>query len=108
MRNLIIRRKNQVINIRSKTKTIFSTNFKSKNIPIKSQNTCQLINYNTILNSSVKKTDKKDAKMLARNLAFGTCSFVHIPDDIDQETRELIRMRNSHKKSFKKKHFKLR
>ena len=39
--------------------------------------------------SSKKKTDRKDAKMLARNLAFGTCSFVHIPDEIDQETRAL-------------------
>lgn len=52
--------------------------------------------------SSKKKTDRKDAKMLARNLAFGTCSFVHIPDEIDQETREYVRMRMAHKKALKK------
>lgn len=52
--------------------------------------------------SSVKKNDKRDAKMLARNLAYGTCSFVHIPDDVDLETKEYIRMRTVHKKALKK------
>ncbi len=40
--------------------------------------------------------------MLARNLFFGTCSYVHIPDDIDLETKEYIRMRMSHKRALKK------
>ena len=52
--------------------------------------------------SNVKKNDRRDALMLARNLAYGTCSFVHIPDDIDLETREYIRMRTTHKKALKK------
>jgi len=52
--------------------------------------------------SSAKKTDRKDAKMLARNLAYGTCSFVHIPDEEDQETREYIRMRCAHKRELKR------
>lgn len=52
--------------------------------------------------SSVKKNDRRDAKMLARNLAYGTCSFVHIPDDIDLETKEYIRMRMTHMKALKK------
>ena len=52
--------------------------------------------------SSVKKTDRKDARMLARNLAFGLCRFVHIPDEIDLETREFVRMRSAHKKAMKK------
>ena len=52
--------------------------------------------------SSVKKNDRRDAKMLARNLAYGTCSFVHIPDDVDLETKEYIRMRTAHKKALKK------
>lgn len=52
--------------------------------------------------SSVKKTDRKDARMLARNLAFGLCSFVHIPDEIDLETKEFVRMRMAHKKAMKR------
>ena len=52
--------------------------------------------------SSVKKNDRRDAKMLARNLAYGTCSFVHIPDDVDLETKEYIRMRMAHMKALKK------
>ena len=53
--------------------------------------------------SSVKKTDRKDARMLARNLAFGLCRFVHIPDEIDLETKEFVRMRMAHKKAMKTK-----
>lgn len=52
--------------------------------------------------SSKKKTDRKDARMLVRNLAFGTCGFVRVPDDVDLETREYVRMRMAHKKAFKK------
>lgn len=52
--------------------------------------------------SSAKKTDRKDARMLARNLAFGLCRFVHIPDEVDLETREFVRMRMAHKKALKK------
>lgn len=66
---------------------------------------CKIVAPTTLtksLDANVKKNDRKDAIMLARNLAFGTCSFVHIPDDIDLETREYIRMRNTHKKALKK------
>ena len=52
--------------------------------------------------SAARKTDRKDARMLARNLAFGLCKFVHIPDEIDLETREFVRMRSAHKKALKK------
>ncbi len=52
--------------------------------------------------SGMKKSDRKDARMLARNLAFGTCRFVAIPDEVDNETREYIRMRADHKKALKK------
>ena len=51
---------------------------------------------------SKKKSDRKDAKMLARNLAYGTCKFVHIPDDVDLETKEYIRMRADHVIALKK------
>ena len=67
--------------------------------------TCKIVAPTTLTkaaDSSVKKNDRKDAVMLARNLAFGSCSFVHIPDDIDLETREFIRMRTTHKKALKK------
>ena len=49
-----------------------------------------------------KKSDRKDAKMLARNVAFGTCRFVGIPDEVDMENRGYISMRASHKKAPKK------
>ena len=49
-----------------------------------------------------KKTDRKDAKMLAQNLAYGTCSFVHIPDEEDKRTREFVRMVSHEKKLLRK------
>lgn len=66
---------------------------------------CKIVAPTTLYKSadaSVKKNDRRDAKMLARNLAYGTCSFVHIPDDIDLETKEYIRMRMAHTKALKK------
>ena len=66
---------------------------------------CKIIAPTTLVKSSdsnLKKNDRKDAKMLARNLYFGTCSYVHIPDDVDLETKEYIRMRMAHKKALKK------
>lgn len=49
-----------------------------------------------------RKTDRKDAKMIAQNLAYGTCSFVHIPDEEDKKTREFIRMVSHKKKMLRK------
>lgn len=49
-----------------------------------------------------KKTDRKDAKMLAQNLAYGTCSFVHIPDEEDKKTREFVRMVSHERKLLRK------
>lgn len=49
-----------------------------------------------------KKTDRKDAKMIAQNLAFGTCSYVNIPTEKDLKVREYIRM-VSHKRKFLRK-----
>ena len=66
---------------------------------------CRIIAPTTLVRSAdsgVKKSDRKDARMLARNLAFGACRFVGIPDEVDMETREYIRMRASHKKALKK------
>lgn len=67
--------------------------------------TCKIIAPTTLEKSAesiVKKNDRRDAKMLARNLAYGSCKYVHIPDDIDLETKEYIRMKTAHKKALKK------
>lgn len=48
------------------------------------------------------KTDKRDAKVIAENLAYNTCSFVAVPEDGDMEIRDYIRMRDDHKHALKK------
>ena len=66
---------------------------------------CKIIAPTTLTktaDSSLKKSDRKDARMLARNLYYGACSYVHIPDDVDLETKEYIRMRVAHKRALKK------
>lgn len=40
--------------------------------------------------------------MLAQNLAYGTCSFVHIPDQEDKRIREFVRMVSHEKKLLRK------
>lgn len=47
------------------------------------------------------KTDTRDAKDIAKCLAYRTCSFVCVPNEEDEQTRDYIRMRNSHKKQLK-------
>ncbi len=47
------------------------------------------------------KTDKLDAKDIARCLAYNTYSPVYIPDEEDNNVKEYIRMRADHKKVFK-------
>ena len=48
------------------------------------------------------KTDKRDAKVIAENLAYNTCSFVTVPEAGDMEVRDFIRMRDDHKLALKK------
>jgi transposase len=48
------------------------------------------------------KTDKRDAVVIARCLAYGTYSAVHIPTKEDDEVKEYIRMRDDHKLALKK------
>lgn len=48
------------------------------------------------------KTDKRDAKVIAENLAYNTCSFVTVPENGDMEIRDFIRMRDDHKLALKK------
>ena len=48
------------------------------------------------------KTDKRDAKVIAENLAYNTCSFVNVPEAGDMEIRDFIRMRDDHKLALKK------
>ena len=48
------------------------------------------------------KTDKRDAKLIARCLAHHDYSPVHIPTEQDEQTKEYIRMRDDHKLALKK------
>lgn len=49
-----------------------------------------------------RKTDRRDAKGIAQNLAHGTYSPVHIPTREDEQVKEYIRMRDDHKAALKK------
>lgn len=48
-----------------------------------------------------KKTDKRDAKAIAKCLAYDDLSEVYTPDEEDEAVRDYIRMREDHKKSLK-------
>ena len=48
------------------------------------------------------KTDKRDAKKIAKCLAFHTYRPVHIPTDEDEQVKEYIRMRNDLKAELKR------
>ncbi len=51
--------------------------------------------------SNKVKTDRKDAATIARSLAFGLYSQVHVPTNEDNEIKEFIRMRDDKKKMLK-------
>lgn len=48
------------------------------------------------------KTDKRDAVLIAKCLAYHSYSPVHIPTDQDEQVKEYIRMRDDHKLQLKK------
>ena len=48
------------------------------------------------------KTDKRDARTIAQNLAYGTYSAVFVPTEEDLAVRDYIRMRNDHKAAVKR------
>ena len=48
------------------------------------------------------KTDKRDARKIAKCLAHHDYSAVHIPTAKDEETKEFLRMRDDHKQALKK------
>jgi transposase len=50
----------------------------------------------------VTKNDRRDARMIASNLANNTYKAVYVPDDEDVATKEYIRMRNSFRKNLKR------
>ena len=49
-----------------------------------------------------QKTDRRDAKMIAENLANGTFSPVYVPTRDDEQVKDYIRMRDDHRKALKK------
>ena len=55
-----------------------------------------------VKNNNGVKTDKNDAKNIARSLAFRLYSEVHVPTAEDEEVREYIRMRDDKKTALKK------
>lgn len=48
------------------------------------------------------KTDKRDAELIARCLAYRTYHSVYIPDEEDNNVKEYIRMRSDHKNALKR------
>ena len=48
------------------------------------------------------KTDKRDAKLIAKCLAYRDYSPVHIPTERDEQTKDYVRMRDDHKLALKK------
>ena len=66
---------------------------------------CIILAPTTMLKESGKKrtkTDKKDAVLIAKALAYRTYSPVHIPTEKDEQVKEYLRMRNDHKIALKK------
>ena len=64
---------------------------------------CVIVAPTTLLKDNRRvKTDRRDARSLAQNLAFGTCSLVRIPNQEDNMVREYLRMRDDHKREFKR------
>jgi len=55
-----------------------------------------------VTNNNRVKTDKNDARNIARCLAFRLYSEVHVPTPEDEEVKEYIRMRDDKKTAFKK------
>ena len=49
-----------------------------------------------------KKTDKRDARTIAKCLAFGLYKAVYVPDEIDNEVKEYIRCRDDIKAELKR------
>lgn len=48
------------------------------------------------------KTDKRDAELIAKSLAYRTYSEVYVPDEQDNQVKEFIRMREDHQTALKK------
>ena len=65
---------------------------------------CKIIAPTTMAKSidqKQRKNDRRDAKMIAKCLAYGTCSFVYVPTAKDDSVKEYIRMRDDIKASLK-------
>ena len=65
---------------------------------------CVIVAPTTILEAKSKrrvKTDRRDAALLAKSLAFGTYHAVHVPLAEDNAVKEYLRMRDDHQKKLK-------
>lgn len=65
---------------------------------------CSILAPSTMLTQNGKriKTDSRDAKLIAKCLAYNTYHRVHVPTKEDNEVKEYIRMRDAHKVTLKR------
>ena len=49
-----------------------------------------------------RKSDRRDAENIVRNMAHNSCSYVHVPDRDDEQIKDYIRMRDDHKSALTK------
>ena len=65
---------------------------------------CVILAPTTILEAKSRrrvKTDRRDAALIAKSLAFGAYHAVHVPTDEDNAVKEFIRMRDDQRKKLK-------
>ena len=53
------------------------------------------------IQGNAPKTDRRDARMIAKNLAYGTYSSVYVVSEEDNGARDFLRMRDDTKKKIK-------
>ena len=63
---------------------------------------CVILAPTTMAVPAGKKTDKRDAALIARCLAHHDYNEVHVPTEKDEQIKEFIRMRDDHKLALKK------
>ena len=64
---------------------------------------CRIVAPSTlsVQNGKRVKTDKRDAEIIARNMCYNSCKYVHVPTAEDNAVKEYIRMRDDEKLRLK-------
>jgi transposase len=65
---------------------------------------CQILAPSTmsVQKGKRRKSDRRDAEIIARNMANNDCSYVYVPTRDDEQVKDYIRMRDDHKGALKK------